>query len=355
MKRLIFLTALLGLGIVAVVLMIRWGLASVPAHADEPPPSSTLAERLTQAESLSTQNKWEEALTVLREVVSRKAEDPALAAEAQCRLGRYRLLMALPKEAEEELRAVASQFPDQTEVVNWSRFFLIDALAFQSNEEGALEVARALVSDQTVTGLQKAWASVRLGGLLSGRGQWGDRAAAATYFKDAHAQAMFANLHGYPLERTRTQIARLAEREGELDTAIAWYRLAITSPGTLPGNESQMADEVARLYRRANRPAEEEAWRVYLLDPRTTPDPTEPITVAVLGAAPQNVIAESVAGGSDRLATLGKFYMSQRRLPEAQGQFEQALQAAANEKQKAEALTGLAYCQRRLQGGEVAL
>jgi tetratricopeptide (TPR) repeat protein len=166
---------------------------------------------------------------------------------------------------------------------------------------------------------------------------------------------MFANLHGYPLERTRTQIARLAEREGELDTAIAWYRLAITSPGTLPGNESQMADEVARLYRRANRPAEEEAWRVYLLDPRTTPDPTEPITVAVLGAAPQNVIAESVAGGSDRLATLGKFYMSQRRLPEAQGQFEQALQAAANEKQKAEALTGLAYCQRRLQGGEVAL
>jgi hypothetical protein len=153
---------------------------------------------------------------------------------------------------------------------------------------------------------------------------------------------MFANTARLPIERVRTQIAACGT-EGKLDTAIACIAWRYTSPGPCPGTRACGRTRWPALYRRSNRRPDVEAWRLYLLDPRTAPDPTEPATTAGLGRPRKARHPESAVAGLRCHSVLGKFYLAQRRLPRPEGQFEQALQAAVCEKQKAMARTGLAY------------
>src|SRR5690606_10082799 len=103
------------------------------------------------------------------EAVARRAEDEASAALAQCRLGEYRLGMAMPKQAEEELLKVEERFPNQHEAINWARLSLIDAYRFQDKVDQAEAVGQALLADQGASAKQRAWCRVKLGSLLSAR------------------------------------------------------------------------------------------------------------------------------------------------------------------------------------------
>lgn len=135
------------------------------AQESEQPPS--LKELLATAEQLRQESQWEDALDTLREVVTRRAEDEALAAEAQLRLGRYRLLMAMPAEAEVEFVKVQEHFPDEVVHVLGSHVHLIDALMYQSRNDEALAAAYDLVERARGNYPKyEAWGRVKCASLL---------------------------------------------------------------------------------------------------------------------------------------------------------------------------------------------
>lgn len=138
------------------------GVLASPLRADEP----ALQNLLEQAASLTQEDKWEDALEALERVVQRKEEDRALAARAQLHIGQYRLHMAIPDVAEEELKKVVAAFPEQVETVNWARLSLVDALNYQGKPGEAAEAAEALLLEPTAAPKQLAWCRVKLGQLL---------------------------------------------------------------------------------------------------------------------------------------------------------------------------------------------
>lgn len=128
---------------------------------------------LNQAADLKAQNKWDDCIATLQSAVDRAAEDPAKAALAQCRIGEAYVAMAKPKKAEAALRKVVSDFPAQTEPVNWSRVALIDALTFQGKRDDALAAFDELKTAYDAGGalpLQYAWGAVKAAGLHSAAG-----------------------------------------------------------------------------------------------------------------------------------------------------------------------------------------
>lgn len=123
-------------------------LISTPTQAETEPLSSS--ELLEQAEQFRAQNKWEEALDVLRGVVDRASEDRRAAAEAQYRIGHYLLDMALPEQAEEELGEVIVTFSDQADLVGGARLMRLYAILFQGRDAEAIDAAWVLVQDEGV-------------------------------------------------------------------------------------------------------------------------------------------------------------------------------------------------------------
>lgn len=171
MKRLIVFSATGFLLVVTIALLIRAHPGASPAQAQDPPPMPTTAAQLAQAAQLKDQKKWEDALTILRQVATRRAEDEAAAAQAQLRLGQYLLQMALPAQAELELRRVLVDFPNDRDAVDAARLFLSDALAFQGQNDLATQEARSLAEDASAVLVLRGWAFVRWAGLLRRDGQ----------------------------------------------------------------------------------------------------------------------------------------------------------------------------------------
>lgn len=145
-------------------------LLPVDTLAQQDPPAS-LHPQIQLAEQLKDQSRWEEALTVLREVVAQREQDEAAAALAQVRIGQYFVSMALPAEAESELRKAGSEFPGFPEYVGVARVHLIDALAFQGQTAQAVEAARGLAQDDAMLAHHRAWGRVKLVGLLREQGK----------------------------------------------------------------------------------------------------------------------------------------------------------------------------------------
>lgn len=169
-----------------------------------------------------------------------------------------------------------------------------------------------------------------------------DITSAQTNFELAQEYALEAD--GYLLEQSRMHLARIAHRVGEVDRAIAWWRLAVPDPNKMAGGGIEAADVIAWLFRgEKNQPAQEEAWRLYLLDPEKHEDPTAPIVAAelsdyVIPAASSDPPAGRI---SERLSALGRLYNREGRFDEAETTFEQALEAAVTNRQRGEALFGL--------------
>ncbi len=101
-------------------------------------------------------------------------------------------------------------------------------------------------------------------------------------------------------------------------------------------------EAIARLYSIQDQTGEELSWRMYLLDPAHSADPTAAVVAAVLGTqapAASDCPLQDVAG---RLIALGKVHNREKRLAEARASFEQALSAAAAARSRVDALVGLA-------------
>jgi tetratricopeptide (TPR) repeat protein len=174
MKRLIVFSVTGFLIVATIVLLMRVGPGASPAQAQDPPPMPTPAEQLAQAAQLKDQKNWEDALTILRQVATRRAEDEAAAAQGQLRQGEYLLQMALPAQAESELRRVLVDFPNDRDAADAARLFLSDALAFQGKKDLALQEAQTLAQDASAVLALRGWGFVRWANLLRNAGRADD-------------------------------------------------------------------------------------------------------------------------------------------------------------------------------------
>jgi len=178
-----------------------------------------------------------------------------------------------------------------------------------------------------------------------------DLATARAWFESAYERTFIAG--GYRAELVRERLAQVAQRSGDIDRAIAYWRQMIDDPAKPEGKGIEATNIIAELLHNSGPPEAEEQWRQYLLNPTTGEDPTAPLVAAAFGAAPSSPQG-AVQDVSGRRATLGKLYLRQKRFDEALSTFEQAEQTATNPKQRADALTGRVYAQAgqaRLMGG----
>lgn len=131
----------------------------------------TPAEQLNQAAELRLQLQWEAALTLLRQVVGRRAEDELSAAMAQARIGQYLVAMGRPADAVPELLRVTSEFPNQRQALRWSQVWLTDAYLYQNQFESAQATADNLHNTSAQEPEFAVWARLKSAEIALARGQ----------------------------------------------------------------------------------------------------------------------------------------------------------------------------------------
>lgn len=168
----------------------------------------------------------------------------------------------------------------------------------------------------------------------------GDWAAAREGLEAAYGWTLQGG--GHQLDLIRERLAQVAEKTGEMDLAIAYWRLMIDNPVRPTGKGGEACEVIASLFARTFRYEAEEQWRRYLLDPSANLDPTQALVTRAFGTAPSQPTG-AISDLSTRQASLGKLYLRQKRLDDAMAQFDAALASAKKPEQRADALTGKVY------------
>ncbi len=146
---------------IALTCVLLVGITEVVRSSEggEQPPS--LNALLDEADQLRLQGKWDEAIDKLQNVVDRRAEDDALAATAQIRIGMYYLNSERPTQAKNAFQEAIIAFPSQDEAQFEGRLHSIDALHDLGQYDDAMIAAQALLSTPDLTANETMWARVK--------------------------------------------------------------------------------------------------------------------------------------------------------------------------------------------------
>ena len=137
-----------------------------PTAGDTP-----LQNLIQQAESLRGELKWDEAISLLRQVVARRGEDEALAAKAQVRIGKMLIDANRVDEAPVELSAVMNDFANRPRAVKRARVFLIEVAQRRGELTKADTDARQLLADSAGDPEFQIWARTKLAEIKVSQGR----------------------------------------------------------------------------------------------------------------------------------------------------------------------------------------
>ncbi len=140
------------------------------------------------------------------------------------------------------------------------------------------------------------------------------------------------------------RLGREAERVGQVEEALAWFRLAVLVPGRSAEQERDGSANVARLLAQKGDSGEVEAWWRHVASPQKVADPTVRFTEGALGLSVDAFVADDPVTFSIRQVSLGRLYCEQARYPEARTAFMAARASASTARDRAEAAAGLANC-----------
>ncbi len=180
-------------------------------RAAEPPSPAAL---LDQAERARLQLRWEEASSLLRQVLEHRESDPALAATAQLRLGLYALDHWKYPDAEAEFRRAIDSAGDSA-ASRMARVHLVDALRGQERFEEAQRAAQSLLDASSESPELGAWARLKMGQIIVDRGM---RIGAIPMFEVVVAQA---DEFPAPGNWARARLAEVLVQEARRDEGIA--------------------------------------------------------------------------------------------------------------------------------------